>query len=205
MTFSTFERRRLADLLLDLGPDAPTLCEGWDTRDMAAHLYVRENQPLAAAGMFVRPLASRLERAMDAQKKRDYEAVVADWAAGPSGLSPMRLVDRRINTLEHFVHHEDVRRGTGRVEPRDFSEAVNRELMAGLKRMVPLLLRDSVKPVSLISPFLPPVVTDLKRGVATDGGDIVRVFGEPGELVLWVFGRDKVEVRVDGEEESVSR
>ncbi|WP_461013210.1 maleylpyruvate isomerase N-terminal domain-containing protein, partial [Trueperella pyogenes] len=51
MSFSSDERRRLADLLLAKGPDAPTLCEGWFTRDLAAHLWIREHRLDAAVGM----------------------------------------------------------------------------------------------------------------------------------------------------------
>ena len=39
------ERHLLCDELLRLGPDAPTKCEGWDTRDLAAHLVIREERP----------------------------------------------------------------------------------------------------------------------------------------------------------------
>ena len=42
------ERQALCSLLEDRGPLAPTLCEGWTTADLAAHLYVRERKPLAA-------------------------------------------------------------------------------------------------------------------------------------------------------------
>ena len=61
--FANVERRHLAALLRRVGPDAPTLCEGWDTRDMAVHLYLREHNPLAAAGMFAPQLAGQLAKA----------------------------------------------------------------------------------------------------------------------------------------------
>ncbi|MET9971520.1 TIGR03085 family protein, partial [Streptomyces sp. NPDC006356] len=34
-TFAKRERLLMADLLEAEGPDAPTLCEGWTTRDLA--------------------------------------------------------------------------------------------------------------------------------------------------------------------------
>ena len=37
------ERLQLCDLLQELAPDAPTLCAGWTTSDMAAHLVLREH------------------------------------------------------------------------------------------------------------------------------------------------------------------
>ena len=47
------ERNELADLLDQLGPDAPTLCEGWNTADLAAHLVVRERDPRSAPGILL--------------------------------------------------------------------------------------------------------------------------------------------------------
>jgi len=56
-TVAEQEREQLADLLVELGPDEPTLCEGWATRDLAAHLVLRERRPLAALGIAITPLA----------------------------------------------------------------------------------------------------------------------------------------------------
>lgn len=42
VTYAREERAALAALLEDSGPDGPTLCEGWLTRDLAAHLVLRE-------------------------------------------------------------------------------------------------------------------------------------------------------------------
>src|ERR671916_591983 len=44
------ERRDLAGLFLRLGPDEPTLCGDWSTRELAAHLVLRERRLVAAAG-----------------------------------------------------------------------------------------------------------------------------------------------------------
>ncbi len=43
------ERAELCDLFDELGPDAPTLCGDWTTADLAAHLVVRERNPLGHA------------------------------------------------------------------------------------------------------------------------------------------------------------
>jgi uncharacterized protein (TIGR03085 family) len=100
------ERRELCDLLLELGPDAPTLCAGWTTADMAAHLVLREH--------FHR--SSDAQRA--AEKAKGLPAMVARLRAG-APLIPWRLPRIRdvFNGLEYFIHHEDVRRANGR-EPR---------------------------------------------------------------------------------------
>ena len=39
------ERAQVCLRFDELGPDAPTLCEGWTTFDLAAHLVVRERNP----------------------------------------------------------------------------------------------------------------------------------------------------------------
>lgn len=57
MTLARSERSALADLLEQVGPAQPTLCAGWDTEDLLAHLLVRERRPDAAAGMLIIPLA----------------------------------------------------------------------------------------------------------------------------------------------------
>ena len=51
------QRISLAELLLEVGPDAPTLCEGWTARDLVAHLVIREGRPDAAIGILGGPLA----------------------------------------------------------------------------------------------------------------------------------------------------
>lgn len=53
-TFAKRERLLLADLLETAGPDAPTLCEGWQTRDLAAHVVVRERRADAAGGIMIK-------------------------------------------------------------------------------------------------------------------------------------------------------
>ena len=52
MSYSREERLALCALLDETGPDAPTLCEGWTTGDLAAHLVLRERRPDAAAGVW---------------------------------------------------------------------------------------------------------------------------------------------------------
>src|SRR4051812_36111592 len=55
--FARRERTALRDTLRATGPDAPTLCEGWTARDLAAHVVVREHAPIGALGIWARPLA----------------------------------------------------------------------------------------------------------------------------------------------------
>ncbi|UIZ91438.1 TIGR03085 family protein [Corynebacterium sp. CNCTC7651] len=196
MSFAQKERQRLGELLLEVGPEAPTLNGGWVTRDLAAHLLIRERKPWAAPGMFVSPLEPILDREMDKQKARDYDAVVKEWMSGPPAL--LKPVDAAMNTAEHFIHHEDVRRGGGVVEPREFSQAVNKQLLEWAKRFGTLAFRSSDVPVVLTPPNLPPVTLGGKKGVAERGDDVIRVSGEPGELLIWVSGRDAAKVEITG-------
>lgn len=206
MSFSSTERARLADLLLELGPDAPTLCEGWTTRDLAVHLFLRENRPLAAAGMFVGAFSGQLAKASASAGERDFGDLVRDWADGPGRrLNPLRLIDAQLNTAEHFIHHEDVRRGDGVARPREFSTAVQEQMHGVLSMFAPRMLSKSASPVILHPHGLPRIVAVDERGVSLDGEDVVRVSGDVGELLLWVFGRDVVEVSIDGNPAHVRR
>ncbi|WP_346995752.1 maleylpyruvate isomerase N-terminal domain-containing protein, partial [Dietzia sp. SLG310A2-38A2] len=44
-TLAQRERSALVETMRAAGPEAPTLCAGWTTRDLAAHLVVREARP----------------------------------------------------------------------------------------------------------------------------------------------------------------
>lgn len=196
MSFAQRERSRLAELFLEVGPDAPTLNEGWNTFDLAAHLLIRESKPLALPGMFVDALSGMTEKETSKVKARPYTEVVNEWAAGPPVW--IKPFDGAMNTAEHFIHHEDVRRGGGEVRPRDFSRMVNAQLLALAKRFGAMTLRKAQAPVILTPPDLPPVTLGDKAGVAQRGDDVVRVSGAPGELLLWVSGRNAAEIELTG-------
>ena len=113
MTFAQSERAELADLLDQVGPEAPTLCEGWTSHDLAAHLWIRETDPVGAGGIVARPLAGLLDRRMVETKARwPYAELVDKVRNGPARFSVFAIpgVDEGANTIEYFVHHEDVRR-----------------------------------------------------------------------------------------------
>ena len=65
------ERAALCDTLEKYGPDAPTLCAGWLTLDLAAHLVAREARSDAAIGLVLPgPFAKHLQNVMDRYKAR---------------------------------------------------------------------------------------------------------------------------------------
>jgi uncharacterized protein (TIGR03085 family) len=112
--FDGDERTRLCDLLEALGPDAPTVLEPWTTRDLAAHLYLRENDPLAGPGLVLPgPWARFAERHQQLAARRDYLQLVARVRSGPRAVFRLGWVRRVPNLNELFVHHEDVRRANG--------------------------------------------------------------------------------------------
>ena len=103
------ERNTLCDLFVELGPDASTLCEGWVTADLAAHLVVRERRPDSGPGLVWPPLAGYTEKVRRAVRDRvAWEKLIENVRHGPPLL--LRPFDGPMNTVEFFIHVEDVRR-----------------------------------------------------------------------------------------------
>lgn len=194
------ERAALCDLLTELGPDQPTLCTGWQTRDLAAHLVVRERRPDAAAGLIVKPLRGHLARVQTKAASRPYEQLV-DQVRRPPLLSMSRPgpLDRLINTQEFFIHLEDVRRAQPDWQPRPLNPAMGTALWTQLRRAARFALRRFPATVILHAPEY----GEIRIGA---GGPEVRVTGDPGEVVLFLSGRQRVaRVELDGPEELTTR
>ncbi|MHB1139722.1 MAG: TIGR03085 family metal-binding protein [Microthrixaceae bacterium] len=175
----------MCELFEIVGPDVATLCEGWTTRDLAAHLVVRERRPDAALGILAPPFARHGERVRRREAARPWPSLVHRVRSGPPRWSPFSLgaVDRAANTVEYFVHHEDVRRGAGTdVSSRELPPDLEEQLWSVLHRMSRLLLRRSPTGVVLSRP-------DGTSVVAHRGSPTVEVTGDPGELILFVYGR----------------
>lgn len=188
------ERAALADLLSALGPDAPTLCEGWDTRDLAAHLVVREGRMDAAPGLVLRPLAGHLDHVTRSYAAKPYDELVARVRKGPPALSPFRLprVDPLLNTTEFFVHHEDVRRAQPGWAPRPLPAAVENALWRAVRARGPIAFRRTECGVVLQR-------SGGESFVARSGEPAVTLTGEAQELLLYLFGRrDHARVSVSG-------
>src|SRR3712207_7818625 len=65
------ERAALADLLDELGPDAPTRCAGWTTAHLAAHLVTRDRRPDTTPG-FALEATPRSEEHTSELQSRQY-------------------------------------------------------------------------------------------------------------------------------------
>lgn len=185
------ERELICDLFIEYGPDAPTLCAGWATRDLAAHIAVRERRPDAAAGILIGALAPYGDRVRTRTASGDWGELVDTIRRGPPRLSPMRLgaVDRLANTVEFFVHVEDVRRARPDCQPRPLDADLERQLQTMLSRGARLLARSA--PCGLI---LHPSGQQPIR--AKKGEPTVTVAGDIGEIVLFMYGRQS-HARVD--------
>lgn len=202
MTFSSDERRKLAALLLELGPDAPTLCEGWTTKDLAVHLFVREHRLDATGGMFIKALKPRLDSVTAEVEQRDFADIVQGWADGAPSWNPMRLADQYVNAAENFVHHEDVRRAQPDWQPRELQPSATGDLWRVVTTLGKVLLRKSDATVVLRR--ADGVAATLVDKTAS-GGEVVTVSGDIGELVLWLYGREPVVVNIDGNVSLVHR
>ncbi len=200
-TFAKRERLLLADLLEAEGPDAPTLCEGWRARDLAAHVVVRERRPDAAGGILIKQLAPRLERVMAEFSAKPYEELIQLIRTGPPRFSPFALkqLDEMSNTIEYYVHTEDVRRAQPDWTPRELDPVFQDALWSRLERSARLMGRGVPTGLVLRRP-------DGQTAVAHRGTPVVTVTGTPSELLLFAYGRQSAaKVELEGEEDAITK
>jgi uncharacterized protein (TIGR03085 family) len=180
------ERAALCDTFEAVGPHAPTLCDPWDTAELAAHLVIRERRPDLAVGIVVPNLRARTERAQRSYAAKPWPELVDLVRTGPPVWSPTRLgpVDEAVNMLEFFVHHEDVLRARASGPQREVDEDLQAALWSSLGRLGKLLFRRARTGVVLLAPGHGRLVAHGPTGLGT-----VILQGEPTELVLTGFGR----------------
>ena len=213
MTLAQTERASLADLLAELGPDQPTLCEGWDTGDLLAHLLVRERRIDGAVGIVAKPLAGWTAHVSAGYKKRPWADQIQLLRSGPPVFSPLGWgsLDEKANGMEMFIHHEDARRGQPDWQPRVLDEATREALIPmissplvvrGLKKVgVPLTARLTDEPGQRDMPIVMVPSADLDIVGAPQG---VIAHGGVAEILLWLSGRSEVRIEFEGDPASVS-
>ncbi|MDI6104520.1 TIGR03085 family metal-binding protein [Actinoplanes sp. NEAU-A12] len=197
--YARAERELLADLLLREGPDAPTLCAGWTTRDLAAHIVVRERRPDSALGLLLKPLAGFGEKVRLARAALPWDELVAQLRTPPAW-SPVSnpLVDPLANTMEMFIHLEDVRRGGDTWEPRRLDKELEAKLWGNVKLLSRAALRRLGITAEIEATGFPPV--------RTSADPQLRVTGDAGELAVFFFGRQRAaRVTVEGPAEIAER
>ena len=193
------ERRELCDLALTLGPDAPTLCEGWTASDLMAHLVVRERKPVASMGNVVERFSGLNQRAMAKQQARGFEVLVERYRTPALFLRAVPPVDEAMNGFELLVHHEDLRRGGPSWEPRELDPAELDLLWSRLSKGMRFFGRRVPVPAVIRRSDTGDTAT------AKKGDDPVIVSGPVVELVLFLFGRSALSgLTFEGPEDAVA-
>jgi uncharacterized protein (TIGR03085 family) len=185
------ERKTICDLFVAEGGNAPTLCEGWLTVDLAAHLVVRERRPDSGPGLVWPRLAGYTDKVRRSVRDRlSWEELVETVRRGPPPL--LRPFDEAMNTVEFFIHVEDVRRAQDSWEARPISTELADALWA---RVGP---GGMAKKVSATIVITSPGRADKVAGT----GPRLTLAGDPGELTMFGAGRQgaaKVEISGDSE------
>ena len=112
----------------------------------------------------------------------------------------MRLeaVDRLANSVEFFVHHEDVRRARPDWTPRELDPALEDAMATVIARGGRLLTRKADVGITVSPDGREPI--RLRAGTPA-----VTITGPLGECVLYVYGRKSVaQVELDGPPAAVS-
>ncbi|WP_326638413.1 TIGR03085 family metal-binding protein [Streptosporangium sp. NBC_01755] len=202
MNHARAERAALSDLFAQLGPDAPTLCEGWTTFDLAAHLVLRERRADALGGILLKPLAGYTDRVQESLKTRKgYPGLVELVRSGPSGLYRLPGLDQTVNATEFFIHHEDVRRAQRVWEPRELPADLEERFWKQIRGGIRVFLRRS--PVRVV---LHRIGGGVAIGGPKDAPRQVEVTGRAGELLLFCFGRQShAKVDLSGDDEAVAK
>jgi uncharacterized protein (TIGR03085 family) len=200
---SQSERAALADLLERLGPDQPTRCAGWTTRDLAAHLVVRDRRPDSTPGLVLGgPFPGWTERVRQRAVRRPFPDLVSAVRSGPPAWLPTALpvLDRAFNAVEMTIHHEDVRRAGGTSPgPRRLPEHECQRVWKQLPLMARLRFRAA--PVGVVLAQLGGARATVKKGAPA-----VTLTGEPVELALYTSGRrSAAHVQVSGPPDAVER
>ncbi len=196
------ERVALCDSFDELGPLVPTLLDGWTAHDLAAHLVLREHD-LVAGPCLVLP--GPFERFAERRRARlagrsDFAALVAAIRSGPPvGFFRIPWVRDMANLNECFVHHEDVRRANG-LGVRRLGPAMDAGLWRNVRRGGRFLGR-RLRGCGLEVEW----AGTAERVVVRPGSPTVLVSGPPGELLLYLFGRQAAaQVEVSGPAEAVA-
>jgi len=200
MSLARTERTQLADLLVELGPEQPTLCEGWDTGDLLAHLLIRERRPDAVPGAFLSFAKPWTDKVAAGYLEQPWPELVELYRAGPPAWNPTRIpkVDAMTNSAEMFIHHEDARRGQPDWQPRELDPQDTAALTAMVDSAV---VKVAVRKVGV---GLDAELPDGSRIQLRDGEPLAVVAGAPGEILLWSSGRSACRIELSGDDAAVA-
>jgi uncharacterized protein (TIGR03085 family) len=197
MSVAQKERAALVTTMRAVGPEQATLCGDWNTRDLAAHLVIRERRLDAAPGILIPKFAGHTERVQNQVATNDWNALLDQIASGPPLFSPFKLIDPFVNVSEMFIHHEDVRRAVSGWEPRVLDDETTKALAKQVSLMSRMTMSKTPAHVSLRTP-------DGKTLTSIGKGPDVAITGEPGELLLFISGRDEATLTFSGDDTAVT-
>ncbi len=214
---SRSERALLADAIEQVGPQAPTLCEGWTALDMAAHIVIRERRPDSLPGLRVAPFAPWTQRLLDEAGARGLPTLLDKIRSGPPVWSIFGLpgVDAQGNEMEMLIHHEDVRRGAG-AGPRDTGPGLDAVDAAAWAALVSPLTRIRHARAGIgvtlrrtgrgLDPHDADELGVITLRAARENEESVVIAGAPVELALFCSGRrGAARVSVSGPPDAVRR
>lgn len=184
------ERSALCDTALQVGQDQPTLCGDWTVKDLVVHLLLRERSP-GAIGIALRPLAGLTARESRRIGAADFTVLVERLRTGPPRWSPYAVprLDAVLNTLEFFVHHEDIRRAQPGWEPRELGDDAQKLLWSMVRNAGRPLVRNAPVGVWLRNATTGSEAV-LKDAPSSTGGPVV-VTGLPSEVTMFAYGRQQ--------------
>jgi len=201
--FDAQERLALCDLFEELGCDAPTLLEGWTAHDLAAHIVLRERDLIAGPCLVLPGPFHRFaeRRRVKLAQEREFAWLVARTRSGPPpGFFRIGWVRSFPNLNEFFVHHEDVRRAHGLGPRNALTPALEAALWRNVRRGSSYLSR-RLRQVGLEVEW----AGSDERITVRNGAPVVRLRGSPGEILLYVFGRQAAaQVAVTGPADAVT-
>ena len=190
-------RAALCETLDAVGGEAPTMCDGWRAIDLASHMVVRERDPWTAPMIICGRFSRIIERMTLHERAGGFDKIVRRLRGGPPWLFRSTPVAVRLNTVEDWIHHEDVRRANGQ-DPRVSSPSLDDLLWRGVGAA------GKVAGLRLDDVGLDAVATDGRRITVKKGDRVVEVVGDPGEVLLFVTGRTTVaQVELRGDADAV--
>ena len=190
MSLASRQRESLCDLMSELGPLAPTRCDGWNVGDLAAHLWIREHK-LASPGIGSKRFAELTGRIqVEALHLKGFPALVRELRR-PGWV--MRPLDGIVNAVEFFIHHEDVLRANGRTQHLTDKD------QAELLRTARVLAFRAQRAWGGQLILVPTVGEVIRHG---RGNRPLRLAGPPSELLLFLTGRD-ADIDITAEPETV--
>jgi len=199
MTLAKTERDALADLFDEMGPDVATRCEGWQSKDLLAHLLQRERHPEAIFGILT-PVGKKWNaKVAEGYQARPWGELVQLYRAGAPWWSPAHVskLDDVMNGIEFYIHHEDVRRAQPGWEPRVMSAPDIAELTRAVDSVY---VRRAVKKAG---PGVTAALPDGRRLELCPGDPTVVVSGEPGEILIWASRRPAAKVELTGSQQGI--